>query len=336
MAQNTYPWASSGNVGIGTTSPASQLQVNAISGAPAIAVSASNSITSGTRGDYAWYNSSLSTVANIRGEATTDNVGTHLDFYTRPIEGSLTQMVRFASDGKVGIGTSSPLARLNILDPVKNNTSIVIARGVQGGQADLPNTYGYPYLRIGGIEYDNNYTNLSKQTIGFGYFPGGYSPVEIGVEITNWASSGIADIVLATRSDGSNTIPLERMRINSSGNVGIGTASPSEKLSVNGKIRAKEIKVETGWADFVFQPDYKLRSLKETEQFIEQNGHLPEIPSAKDVEENGINLGEMNAKLLQKIEELTLHLIEQSKRSDIQERLIEEQQKEINHLRPKL
>lgn len=102
------------------------------------------------------------------------------------------------------------------------------------------------------------------------------------------------------------------------GSVGIGTRAPDPnfKLSVNGNIRAKEIKVETDWADFVFEPDYKLRSLSEVEMFIKLNKHLPEIPSAKEVENNGIAVGEMNAKLLQKIEELTLYLIEMKKENE--------------------
>ncbi|RXG11379.1 hypothetical protein DSM03_11716 [Leeuwenhoekiella aestuarii] len=103
----------------------------------------------------------------------------------------------------------------------------------------------------------------------------------------------------------------------SSGNVGIGTQNPgSWKLAINGKIRAKEIKVETNWADFVFEDHYRLPTLKEVEQYIEHNGHLKDIPSAVDVKENGIFLGEMDAKLLQKIEELTLYIIEQNKRID--------------------
>lgn len=112
---------------------------------------------------------------------------------------------------------------------------------------------------------------------------------------------------------GNNTI----FNVNA-GSVGIGTATPdaSYKLSVNGKIRAKEIKVESSWADFVFEPDYKLRSLSEVEMFIKLNKHLPEIPSAKEVENNGIAVGEMNAKLLQKIEELTLYLIEMKKENE--------------------
>ncbi|MEO9483632.1 MAG: hypothetical protein ABJG47_09315 [Ekhidna sp.] len=108
---------------------------------------------------------------------------------------------------------------------------------------------------------------------------------------------------------------VEKMRINSSGSLGIGTTSTgSHKLAVEGSVGAREVKVEaTGWSDFVFEKDYNLRSLEEVEQHINENGHLPEIPSEVEVMANGINLGEMNAKLLQKIEELTLYLIEQNK-----------------------
>jgi len=76
------------------------------------------------------------------------------------------------------------------------------------------------------------------------------------------------------------------------GNVGIGTYNPgSWKLAVNGKIRTKEIKVETGWSDFVFENDYKLPTLKDVENYIQEKGHLKDIPSAKEVAENGIFLG---------------------------------------------
>lgn len=70
---------------------------------------------------------------------------------------------------------------------------------------------------------------------------------------------------------------------------------------------------ETGWSDFVFDDDYNLPSLNEVENFINENNHLPDIPSAEDVEENGVSVGEMQAKLLQKIEELMLYVIEQQK-----------------------
>jgi len=92
--------------------------------------------------------------------------------------------------------------------------------------------------------------------------------------------------------------------------VGIGTLTPAEKLSVNGNIRAKEIKVETAnWPDYVFEEDYQMPSLTETEAFIKKHKHLPGMPNKEQVAAEGISLGEMNRKLLEKVEELTLHLI---------------------------
>lgn len=88
-------------------------------------------------------------------------------------------------------------------------------------------------------------------------------------------------------------------------------------LRNDGLLQAKEVKVTlTGWPDYVFGEDYKLMSLGETEQYIKENGHLPGVPSAQEVEEEGLSLGEMNARLMQKVEELTLHVIELQKQID--------------------
>ena len=100
--------------------------------------------------------------------------------------------------------------------------------------------------------------------------------------------------------------------VNEIGNVGIGTTSLlTARLAVNGLVRAKEIKVETaGWPDYVFREDYALPSLDSVAHYIRDRGHLPEIPKASEVEQDGVALGEMNRLLLKKIEELTLYLIE--------------------------
>ena len=105
--------------------------------------------------------------------------------------------------------------------------------------------------------------------------------------------------------------------------MGIGTTNPTSKLSVNGTITTKEVVVTaTGWSDYVFLPAYRLKPLPEVAAYIQQNHHLPGIPSESEVRDNGISLGEMQSKLLAKIEELTLHAIQLDQQNrDLQERL---------------
>lgn len=112
-------------------------------------------------------------------------------------------------------------------------------------------------------------------------------------------------------------------------NVGIGTTAPDEKLTVKGKIHAQEVRVDMLGPlvpDYVFKVDYKLKSLQEVEKYIKENKHLPEIPSAQEIEKNGLMLAEMNMNLLKKIEEITLYMIEIKKEN-------EKQNQEINSLR---
>jgi hypothetical protein len=133
---------------------------------------------------------------------------------------------------------------------------------------------------------------------------------------------------LSFKSNGDVILASNKNALN--GNVGIGTTTPREKLSVNGNIRAKEIKVETqNWPDYVFKSDYSLPSLEATEKHIKEKGHLPGIPSAAEVKADGVEVGDMNAKLLKKIEELTLYLIEQKKE-------LVKQSKEIQDLKSKI
>jgi len=115
------------------------------------------------------------------------------------------------------------------------------------------------------------------------------------------------------------------------GNVGIGTDNPITKFVVDGEIRATKVRVrgDVNLPDYVFEEDYDLRSLEEVETYIEQNGHLPEVPSAAQVEKEGLSLGDMDATLLKKVEELTLYLIEMKKQN-------EELKKEVEVLKKQL
>ncbi|MGJ1458001.1 MULTISPECIES: hypothetical protein [Sphingobacterium] len=119
--------------------------------------------------------------------------------------------------------------------------------------------------------------------------------------------------------------------------IGIGTTSPEYRLDIVGTARAHEIRVNTQkTADFVFEPDYQLPDLDSVKMFIQENKHLPGIPSAKQMEKEGVNVGNLQIDLLQKIEELTLHLIRATERAECQEKRIVEQEKRIKELENRL
>ncbi|KGO87308.1 hypothetical protein Q765_06475 [Flavobacterium rivuli WB 3.3-2 = DSM 21788] len=124
------------------------------------------------------------------------------------------------------------------------------------------------------------------------------------------------------------------LKFNGKVGIGLGTAAfpttggginvAAYKLVVNGGILAKEVRVATTWADYVFEDTYKLKPLAEVECFIQENGHLPNVPSAKQVEEDGIEMGNMAKIQQEKIEELTLYAIAQQKQIDQQAKELQE------------
>lgn len=204
--------------------------------------------------------------------------------------------------GNVGIGTTTPTTYFN----------------VNGGAIRHKNPGGYPY----GINIDVD-------------FPAGWSreySVTYGAagKMFAWGANGNGSALNYAYIGGNSTADVVSttpwMVFRPDGNVGIGTTTPGTyKLAVEGTIGARRVKVtQSAWADFVFHPDYQLPSLKEVESYIKANQHLPEIPSAAEVEKEGLDLGEMNKKLLQKVEELTLYIIQLNKKSEALEKSISE------------
>lgn len=221
--------------------------------------------------------------------------------------------------GNVGIGTTNPQSGLQIGE-VNNNTN--------SKQITIPGVYNFETIRLGQIGNGNAALELVNHT--------GTPNSSYGVRILADIDNGGPGLQLQYAQSKSNYADLDYktgLMLNTSGNVGIGTTMPNEKLSVNGNIRAKEIKVEAAnWPDYVFDLDYKVLGLKELDAYIKANKRLPEMPSAAVAEKDGVGLGELNKLLLKKVEELTLLLIEQNKLREKDSKRISELEKRNNTL----
>lgn len=177
--------------------------------------------------------------------------------------------------------------------------------------ADIQINRGNSFIQMAVASCDYCYSNNSVEgDLVFRGFSSGNTASNL--IITN---EGIGKIKFSTREmpwpNGSNQV---RMVIDNTGKVGIGTETPDAELAVNGLIHTKEVKVDLqGWPDYVFEKTYELLTIEEVDKYIQKNGHLPNIPKASEVEENGLNLGEMNKKLMEKVEELTLYIIQLKK-----------------------
>ncbi len=245
--------------------------------------------------------------------------------------------------GNVGIGTNNPYTRLTIETPYntsgwyhigRNGTdSIVVGEGIGGVSAAIGTSTNHALRFTAGpgsgkvsiypsgdvVIGDNNVGSVGRLTVKTTNNADGISHIGDGGNILKTRMGGT--------SAGIGTFSPTNMRIFSgglsriliseaTGNVGIGTDNPTYKLSVLGNIRCTEAVVETGWADYVFEKNYQLPSLNDVEKFILQNKHLPNIPSAAEIEKNGLHLGDTQKRMMEKIEELTLYIIQQQKEID--------------------
>jgi len=206
----------------------------------------------------------------------------------------LSRMTVNLSSGNVGVGTNAPTSRLHVVGNQTLEGNLTFIDGTQSIQFANPGTTPNPMIFM----FASGTANTARMVIA-------HSPAYPTWGLQYNDNGDQFDFLGAGTS---------RMSINlSNGNVGIGVASAVYKLEVCGTIRANEMRVETGWCDYVFEKDYKLRTLQELEAFINKNKHLPGIAPASEIEKDGLKLGETNKAMMEKIEELTLYVIQLSK-----------------------
>ncbi|NQX41301.1 hypothetical protein SAMN05421820_107157 [Pedobacter steynii] len=220
---------------------------------------------------------------------------------------SFGQTNHFPADGNVGVGTTIPQYKFHIVGGhAGTNMNLFYYDPNPARQANLSLWASEPGWTYSGAGIGNNVIN------------GNGISTKVGLinNVKGGSYMRLLDQEIRLNVISPDGTDLSALAIDPSGNIGIGTIVPKEKLSVNGNIRAREIKVEVGnWPDYVFDERYSLTPLKELQKYIVLNKHLPEIPKAAEAELNGVDLGEMNKKLLKKVEELTLYLIEQENKN---------------------
>jgi hypothetical protein len=282
--------------------------------------------------------------------------------------------INFLTNGNVGIGTITPSQKLDVAGNI-NMAGATGRRIFMGGAA--ASTFGIAYDALNpnyGIFYtegEPDFVSISPNgdattgvmnvlgngNVGIGVkTPGSPLHIKNGNDAiltlqtaddtwlyTQWSSSSGQRKAWVGLDGGLTSFNInvengtDKILFNG-GNVGIGTSSPDEKLTVKGKIHTQEVKVDMLGPlvpDYVFAPEYELKPLGEVAQYVKEHRHLPEIPSAKEIESNGLYLAEMNMKLLKKIEELTLYMFEQDKNNKELLLQVQEQEQRILELEKK-
>jgi hypothetical protein len=316
-------WFNSGNVGIGTSSPSAKLNVYSagaatqmILGNPSTGSGGYTALLSGTSAD----SNGFGYLQTIQSSGS-----------------SLGSLVLNKDGGNVGIGMSSPLYKLDVNGNSRIGMSLDIG-GPRNANSDPGGLSIYDYTQGPGSNFQlaqsawgqshailfNSYKASPQLNGDFSVngnikYSNDAGPYGSGAAMIHFlGNGGRMDFYVSPVSSGQNTAinwsPILSLVRN--GNVGIGSMSPDAKLTVKGQVHAQEVKVDLNvpGPDYVFEKDYALPSLDQIKNYIEENKHLPEVPSAKEMEKNGVQLGEMNMLLLKKIEELTLYVIELEKK----------------------
>ncbi|MEO9804581.1 MAG: hypothetical protein ABJF04_15100 [Reichenbachiella sp.] len=223
------------------------------------------------------------------------------------VNGAFSDRVTVVNDvtlgGNLGVGTEAPTEKLEVL-----------------GNAIISETLTTKNLNAVEMALSGDFNVAGNSSVAQNAFVGGQ--MGIGVETPSEKLEVAGNIkalgkLTGTGVEASNGTFADQVSVNNllsvAGQVAIGTTDPKGyKLAVAGEMAVAEItvEVEVNWPDYVFKKNYELQPLSEIKSFVEQNHHLPEVPSAKEITNNGMKMGEMNMILLKKIEELTLHLIE--------------------------
>ncbi|PDS23418.1 hypothetical protein [Flavobacterium branchiophilum] len=311
-----------GNVGIGTTTPTQKLDVSGV-------IRTSSSFDKKIQ------------FSRIGGNGFSIEHDTgKLYFYNESTE---QVPLSITNSSNIGIGTANPTQKLDIV----GNTRIQNPNGYTTLYLNSNGTGNYAGSGLCLTTQINNPTTSSFASTQIITHRGadGKAAFEIqrrGTDINNYLGTLLLytdefgwDFRNAPTSTVMNT--NQSMRISKEGKVSIGTGNSSipttagsvdvsnYKLFVNGGVLANEIRVRTGWADYVFAKDYALKPIAEVEKFIASKGHLPNVPSAAEVADSGINVGDMARIQQEKIEELMLYIIQQNKRIEALEARVNRQ-----------
>jgi len=338
-----------GNVGIGTTSPTSLLHTFA-TGSKTASYTANlmfNNLTSSTA-SVVKYGLDIQDTGAWNGTGST-NVGLHVK-----ASGGTSNYAAIFEGGAVGIGTTTPVQGLDVgtsyitggqfSATYRVNLNLSSVNGFGGVDFIYPNAGRARFCETGIVGTNDVFWQLYPGTpSGYGYLEtwqgagtvvgtGNATPIifrpnrtsrmrldsvgnlGIGTQTPKNHLDVTGSIVLGNTYAGSTVAAANALLVE--GSIGIGTTNPDTfKIKANGTIKAKQVIVDVnGWPDYVFDDTNRLTPLTELEESIRQQKHLPDVPSASEIQSKGLDLGQMQVKLLKKLEELTLYVIDQDKK----------------------